>query len=264
MTIFQPLFSTRALSKSYSVSSGILRYQTITALDGVSLDVMPGEVLGLVGESGSGKTTFARVVMGLTAPSAGEVVFEGKAFGGISKDVLKARRRRLSIVYQNPFQSLNPFFSVRDIVAEPIEANTTLSASEVTDRVVQGLENAGLRGDHLKRRVRELSGGQAQRVAIARALALEPSLVILDEPTASLDLSVQAQILNLLDDVRKSTGCAYLMITHNLDVVRHLADRIAVMRNGKLVECGDAEQVLDHPTHDYTRGLIAASLATML
>lgn len=264
MTVVQPILSTRILSKSYQVSSGFLKNRTVKALDGISLDVRPGEVLGLVGESGSGKTTFARVVMGLIAPTSGEVEFEGRAFAGISKDALKVRRRRLSIVYQNPFQSLNPFFSVRDIVAEPIEANTTLSTREVTERVAEGLEKAGLKGDHLKRRVHELSGGQAQRVAIARALALEPSLVILDEPTASLDLSVQAQILNLLDDVRKSTGCAYLMITHNLDVVRHMADRIAVMKSGQLVECGEAEQVLDHPAHDYTRGLISASLATML
>ena len=264
MTAAKPILATRNLSKAYQVSSGFLKSRSVQALDGVSLDVMPGEVLGLVGESGSGKTTFARVVMGLMAPTSGEVEFEGQAFSGISEQALKAQRRRMSIVYQNPFQSLNPFFSVRDIVAEPLEANTKMTTREITERVVQGLENAGLRGDHLKRRVRELSGGQAQRVAIARALALEPSLVVLDEPTASLDLSVQAQILNLLDDVRKSTGCAYLMITHNLDVVRHLADRIAVMKSGRLVEYGDAEQVLDHPTHDYTHGLIAASLATML
>ncbi|WP_457033920.1 ATP-binding cassette domain-containing protein [Kitasatospora sp. P5_F3] len=237
----------------------VVAYGQHRAVDGVGFRIAPGESYAVVGESGCGKTTLARTVLGLLRPAAGEVALEGVRLDQARGRDLRALRQRVQIVFQNPFAALNPRMTVARLVDEPLRlAQPDLTAAGRAEAVSALLASVGLADRFLGRRPHELSGGQCQRVAIARALAMDPVLLVLDEPTSALDVSVQAQVLNLLADLRQHRGLAYLLISHDLGVVRRLADRIGVMRAGRLVEEGPAQQVLHEPAADYTRALIAA------
>ena len=233
------------------------------AVDGVSLSVVRGETLGLVGESGSGKSTLARLALGLAAPDAGTVRFDGHDPCRLRGRAVRSVRARLQFVPQNPAGSLNPALRVGTAVTFALSALGTPRA-ERADRTAELFRQVGLDPALSRRRPRELSGGQLQRVAIARALATGPELVVLDEPTSALDRSVQAQLLDLLTNIQQTARAAYLFISHDLAVVRHLADRVAVLRDGRVVEHGPAEQVWDSPTHPYTQALLAASTSVAI
>jgi ABC-type microcin C transport system duplicated ATPase subunit YejF len=234
-------------------------YGRFRAVDDVSFDVRPGETLALVGESGSGKTTIGRAVLRLIEPSAGSVRFEGSDVLALRGEELRAVRRRMQVVFQDPFGSLDPRQRIGAIVAEGLIIHRLCLARERRGRSAALLERVGLAADLLDRFPHELSGGQRQRVGIARALAVEPRLVVLDECVSALDVSVQAQVLNLLRDLQDERGLAYLFISHDLAVVRHMAGRVAVLRAGRLVEQGAAHAVFASPAHEYTRRLLAAS-----
>jgi oligopeptide/dipeptide ABC transporter ATP-binding protein len=253
-----PLVRVRGLVKEFHIAGAQARSRVVRAVAGVDLDIMPGEVMAIVGESGSGKTTVARCILRLLEPTAGTIEFEGADIARARGATLHDLRRQMQLVFQDPIGSLDPRMSVRDQVAEPLRTHLDLAGSEVDAQVLDLLQDVGLARLHLPRRPHELSGGQCQRVAIARALALRPRLVILDEPTSALDVSVQAQILNLLMELRRSHGLTYLFISHDLGVVRHVSDRIAVMYLGRLVEQGPAEEIFAAPRHPYTQALLAA------
>jgi oligopeptide/dipeptide ABC transporter ATP-binding protein len=230
----------------------------VKAVDDVTLNIDKGEVFGLVGESGSGKTTLARALLRLIEPNSGHIFFDGVDLLNVGKSALKHLRKDMQVVFQNPFLSLNPRMVVRNQIAEPLKAHAKMSDSEITQRALELLKLVGLSEEHLWKYSIELSGGQAQRVCIARALALSPKLVILDEPTSSLDVSVQAQILNLLQDLQRRLGLTYLLITHDLGVVEYIADRVAVMYLGKIAEVGTFAEVFKDPAHPYTEALLSA------
>lgn len=230
----------------------------VKAVDDVTLNIDKGEVFGLVGESGSGKTTLARALLRLVEPNSGHILFDDVDLLKIGRSSLKHLRKDMQVVFQNPFLSLNPRMIVRNQIAEPLKAHTKMSEAEITQRASELLKLVGLSDEHLWKYSIELSGGQAQRVCIARALALSPKLVILDEPTSSLDVSVQAQILNLLEDLQKRLGLTYLLITHDLGVVEYIADRVAVMYLGKIAEVGTFSEIFQDPAHPYTEALLSA------
>ena len=246
------LLSVEHLTKRFPTRHGIVR-----AVEDVSFTVASGETLALVGESGCGKTTVALSLLHLIRPDGGRVSFEGVDLeGGGTNKAEKTWRQRLSIVFQNPYSSLDPRMRIRNIVGEPLVTAYGLRGRALTDRVAKHLDEVGLGVEHLTRFPHEFSGGQRQRIAIARALALEPKLLILDEPTAALDVSVQAQVLNLLQELQKNRGLSYLFISHNLATVENVADRVLVMYMGRVVEEGPVEQVFAAPHHPYTRGLL--------
>jgi oligopeptide/dipeptide ABC transporter ATP-binding protein len=244
----------------FPIRSGLIPRVTgyVKAVDDVSLNIGTGEVFGLVGESGSGKTTLARAILRLIEPKSGKIRFDGVDMLKVARSELKHVRKDMQVVFQNPFLSLNPRMTVRNQIAEPFKAHTNMSEIEITQRASELLKLVGLSDEHLWKYSIELSGGQAQRVCVARALALNPKLVILDEPTSSLDVSVQAQILNLLRDLQKRLGLTYLLITHDLGVVEYIADRVAVMYLGKIVEVGTFDEVFQDPRHPYTEALLSA------
>jgi len=263
------LLSVRNLRKDFPVSSGFLRRTSgaVHALNGVDFDIAAGETLGLVGESGSGKSTVARTLLRLVEADAGSAMFHSRslAAAGMVSDIdlftvdsrtLKHVRRDIQIVFQDPYSSLNPRHSIAVNVGEPLRANRICGAVERRARVAQLLEVVGLRSDLMQRYPHELSGGQRQRVAIARALALEPDLIVADEPVSALDVSIQAQVMNLLLDLQQKRGLAYLFIAHDLSVVRYMSRRIAVMYLGRIVEMGEANEVFRKPRHPYTEALI--------
>ena len=254
------LVEVRSLKKHFRLPggwlSGDIRY--VYAVDGVDLNIARGETFGLVGESGCGKTTLGRMVLRLIEPTAGQIFFDGQDLTAIRRNGMRPIRRQMQIVFQNPLSSLSPRQKVEQIVAEPITTHKVLSGREIRPRVIELLEQVGLGGQHLDRFPHEMSGGQCQRVAVARALALNPKLIVLDEPTSALDVSVQAQIINLLDDLKRSLELTYLFISHDLNVVQHISDRIGVMYLGKLVETGPAQDVFDEPLHPYTQALFGA------
>ncbi|HAV76030.1 MAG TPA: hypothetical protein DCX53_01605 [Anaerolineae bacterium] len=254
------LVEVRSLKKHFRLPGGWLsgNVRFVYAVDGIDLSIAYGETFGLVGESGCGKTTLGRMILRLIEPTEGTIVFDKQDITSIDKRKMKSLRRQMQIVFQNPLSSLSPRFRVEQIVAEPLMTHGVLEKDEIRPRIIELLEQVGLGAQHLDRFPHEMSGGQCQRVAVARALALNPKLIVLDEPTSALDVSVQAQIINLLDELKKSLGLTYLFISHDLNVVQHISDRIGVMYLGKLVELGDAQDVFDEPLHPYTQALFGA------
>ena len=257
------LLGVEGLSKTYRLgrASGFGAAREITALDGVTLSVRRGESFGLVGESGSGKSTFARCVLALEQPGAGRVMFDGADVHALPRRAQRELRARMQIVFQDPYASLNPRMSVHDAVVEPMLIHPARAPARVagrTDRAAELLSLVGLRPEHLHRFPHEFSGGQRQRIAIARALACGPEFLVLDEPTSALDVSVQAQVLNLLHDLQSRLGLTYLFISHDLAVVRHVCDRVALLYRGRIVEQGPTERLWEAPESDYARMLLAA------
>jgi oligopeptide/dipeptide ABC transporter ATP-binding protein len=255
-----PLLTVDDLTVHFHVKKGLSRRSAdvVHAADGVSFAIEKGETLALVGESGSGKTTVARAILQLNKPTGGSIVFGGRDLASLARGERRGIMREAQVVFQDPYSSLSPRMTVHDIVAEPLRAHGRLSGRELEQRVLALLEMVGLGTQHLWRRPHEFSGGQCQRIAIARALALEPRLLILDEPTSALDVSVQARILVLLEEIKQRLELAFLFIAHDLAVVEAVADRIAVMYLGRLVETGPAREVLSDPRHPYTLALLAS------
>jgi len=260
------LLEARDLTKHYPVTRGILQRTIgwVRAVDGVSFTLERGKTLSLVGESGAGKTTTAKAILLLERLTSGSILFEGKDLYRFSRSELKAKYRpRVQYVQQNPWSSMNPRMRLRDIVAEPLTANTTMTKKEIRQRVIELLEHVGLNAENVDHYPHEFSGGQRQRIAVARALALNPSLVLLDEPVSALDVSIRAQIMNLLKDLQEKHNLSYLVIAHNLATVRYMSHDVAIMYLGQIVEYGAAERVFEKPLHPYTRALISASMLTL-
>ena len=256
-----PLLEVSGLVKHFPVKRGLLidrEVDRVRAVDGVSFSVARGETLGLVGESGSGKSTLARTVLQLLEPTSGSVRFDGREVAGLSRRQMRPLRAQMQIVFQDPYASLNPRKRIGQIVGEPLRIQGTLSGRELRARVHELLERVGLSAAHYQRFPHEFSGGQRQRIGIARALALEPKLVIADEPVSALDVSIRAQILDLMAELQDEFGLTYVFVAHDIGVVRHVSDRIAVMHEGKLVEQGPADRVCERPSDPYTKKLLAA------
>lgn len=254
------LLSVKDLTKYFPITGGLFSRVVghVKAVDGVSFDIKRGETLGLVGESGCGKTTTGRAVLRLIEPSSGQVYFEGKDIAKASKREMRALRREMQIVFQDPFGSLNPRMSVGEIVEEPLVIHHMGNNQERQKRVRELLEVVGLSAYHIRRYPHEFSGGQRQRIGIARSLALNPKLVVADEPVSALDVSIQSQILNLMEDLQREFGLTYLFIAHGLNVIRHISDRVGVMYLGVMMEIADADEIYKHPLHPYTEALFSA------
>ena len=255
----EPLLRVSNLEKKFPIQRGMFKRTVghIHAVDGISFEIAPGETLGLVGESGCGKSTTARLILRLLDPTAGEIFFDGKEIHAMSREEIRAVRKDMQIVFQDPYASLNPRMTVRQIVAEPLIVHG-MAKDDSDPRVDEMIELCGLSREFGNRYPHEFSGGQRQRVGIARALVTRPKLVVLDEPVSALDVSVQAQILNLLDDLREKFGFSYLFVAHDLSVASHISARVAVMYLGKIVEIGTREEIFNNPKHPYTKALISA------
>jgi peptide/nickel transport system ATP-binding protein len=256
----EPVLEVVDLVKHFPVRRGLLNREVerVRAVDGVSLSVRKGETLGLVGESGSGKSTLSRTILQLLAPSSGSVRFEGREIAGLSRREMRPLRRQMQMVFQDPYASLNPRKRIGQIVGEPLRVQGEASGSELRREVRELLDRVGLSAEHYDRFPHEFSGGQRQRIGIARALALRPKLIVADEPVSALDVSIRAQILELLSELQAEFGLTYIFVAHDIGVVRHVSDRIAVMHEGKIVEEGPADAVCERPQDTYTRALLAA------
>ena len=256
----EPFIEVRDLVKHFPIRGGVLRRQigAVQAVDGVTFDVRRGETLGIVGESGCGKSTTARLVMRLLGPTAGSIRFEGEEIAGLKGASLKALRREMQMIFQDPYSSLNPRRTVGTIIAEPFAIHRIADGDARRKAVQEVMEQVGLNPEHYNRYPHQFSGGQRQRIGVARALALKPKVIIADEPVSALDVSIQAQILNLLRSLQSEFGLTVIFIAHDLSVVRHMCDRIAVMYLGKVVELATSEELYAHPRHPYTGALLSA------
>ncbi len=253
----EPILTVRDLVVEFGGKG--LKRRGFRALHGVSIDVRPGETVGLVGESGSGKTTLGRSVLGIGPVTSGQVIFDGHDIAAMSPRERRLKNINIQAVFQDPYTSLNPSMTIEDILTEPLIATGTVSKADAIARVRTLLDQVALPSDAGQRYPREFSGGQRQRVAIARALALSPKLIVCDEPVSALDLSTQARVLDLFVDIQQATGVAYLFVSHDLSVVRHISHRVAVMSRGEIVEYGDCDQVTARPEHPYTKRLMLAA-----
>ena len=255
------ILEVKNLYKHFPITKGFIMQRqvgAVKAVDGVSFSIRRGETLGLVGESGCGKTTTGRVILRLMEPTSGDAYFEGRNIFTLGKEDLRRMRRDMQIIFQDPYSSLNPRMTVGDIVGEPLEIHNLARGKEKLRRVQELLEVVGLSPYHTNRYPHEFSGGQRQRIGIARALAVNPKLIICDEPVSALDVSIQAQVLNLLEELQKEFGLTYLFIAHDLSVVKHISDRIAVMYLGRIVELSDTLELFENPQHPYTEALLSA------
>ena len=252
-----PLVQVKHLKEYFPVNTGFFKSIPLKAVDDVSFDIQRGETLGLVGESGCGKTTVGRTILHLYEPTEGEVIFDGKPIK--TKADLVDYRKKTTMVFQDPYSSLNPRMTVSDIIAEPLDVHKMCAnAKEREQRVLELMNRVGLNSEHASRYAHEFSGGQRQRIGIARALAVDPQFIVCDEPVSALDVSIQAQVINMFDELQDELGLTYLFIAHDLLVVRHISDRIAVMYLGKMVELADAAEIYDHPLHPYSKSLLSA------
>jgi len=252
------MLEVRNLAKYFDIRIGIFRKEVVRAVDGIGFRIARRQVLGLVGESGCGKTTVGKCILRMIEPTSGEVCLDGIKISQLHEKRLKDMRRNMQIVFQDPSSSLDPRMTARKIVAEPFRIHEEATGADLQEKVLNLLQNVGLGHEHLDRYPHQLSGGQRQRIAIARALALDPMLLVLDEPTSALDVSVQAQILNLLRDLQKKREISMLLISHDMSIIRHLADRVAVMYSGKIVEFADEEELFNNALHPYTQALLSA------
>ena len=252
-----PLVDIRHLKEYFPINTGFFRTKPLKAVDDVSFTINRGETLGLVGESGCGKTTVGRTILHLYEPTDGEVIYDGEVIK--SAESIKKYRQKATMVFQDPYSSLNPRMTVSDIIAEPLDVHGLYkNKKERMDRVLELMDYVGLNSEHASRYAHEFSGGQRQRIGIARSLAVNPEFIVCDEPVSALDVSIQAQVINMFDELQDKLGLTYLFIAHDLLVVRHISDRIAVMYLGKMVELADAKEIYDHPLHPYAKSLMSA------
>lgn len=255
------LLDVRDLKMHFPLTSGVILQRVVgyvRAVDGVSFTIARGQTLGLVGESGSGKTTIGRTIVRLYKPTAGQMLFDNVDLATLQGEPLRQARQRVQMIFQDPYASLNPRYTIGSLIAEPMNIYKVASSKEIRERTAELLRVVGLRAEYIDRYPHEFSGGQRQRIAVARALAINPEFVIADEPVSALDVSIRAQVLNLLQSLQQRFNLTYLFVSHDLGVVRHVADRIAVMYLGKIVELGDRDEIYDAPKHPYTRALLSA------
>ena len=253
----QPLIEVKDLKQYFNISMGMFKSKPLKAVDGVSFSINKGETLGLVGESGCGKTTVGRTILNLYKPTGGEIWYNGKKLE--TRADIQEFRKKATMVFQDPYSSLNPRMTVEDIIGEPLDVHKMYKTQEERhERILELMSHVGLNSEHASRYAHEFSGGQRQRIGIARALAVNPDFIVCDEPVSALDVSIQAQVINMFDDLQEKLGLTYLFIAHDLLVVRHISDRIAVMYLGKMVELADAGEIYDHPMHPYSKSLLSA------